>query len=60
MKFTEADIDWQHAHGVTSAELSKAKAEIDRLRAVLEKIKGGHSEDPQLDAIRALGQEPPR
>jgi len=36
-----------------------AVMEIDRLRAVLEKIKGGRSEDPQLDAIRALGQALP-
>lgn len=38
MKMTEADIDWQHAHGVASAELSKARDEIERLRAALYEV----------------------
>lgn len=35
MKMTEADIDWQYAHGVASTELAKAKVEIERLQATL-------------------------
>lgn len=42
----------------TLRSLAKANEEIERLREVLEKIKGGRSADPQLDAIRVLGQSP--
>lgn len=33
---------------------AQIKADEKRFRAALEKIAGGHSDDPQLDAIRAL------
>lgn len=37
---TRQDMDWQHAHGIASVELAKAKAEIERLRAALTDIVG--------------------
>ena len=35
----------------------RLQARVAELEAVLENIKGGHSKDPQLDAIRALSSE---
>ena len=32
----------------------RAVNRYDRMKAALEKIKGGHSNDPQMDAINAL------
>lgn len=40
------------------SDLSEAATEIMRLRAALGSIKGGHSKDPQMDAIKALGPKP--
>lgn len=42
MKFTESDVDWQYAHGMTATELSKVRAENSQLRAALLKAKIGH------------------
>ena len=41
----------------TLREYRQVKVDAERYREVLESIKGGHSKDPQLDAIRALSSE---
>jgi hypothetical protein len=42
MKMTGADIDWQYAHGVASTELSKAQAEVARLRKGIQDFLDGN------------------
>lgn len=58
LRFDATRCEVQFSKGV-AGNITEAANEIERLRAVLEKIKGGHSTDPQLDAIRALGQRTP-
>lgn len=56
LRFDATRCELQFSKGV-AGNINEGADEIERLRKVLEKIKGGHSEDPQLDAIRALGQQ---
>ena len=46
-----------YVYGETAYEhLQKVNHKIAKMKLALHKIKGGHSEDPHLDAIRALAQ----
>lgn len=55
LRFDAVRCEVQFSKGV-AGNITEGADEIERLRKVLEKIKGGRSEDPQLDAMRALGQ----
>jgi hypothetical protein len=38
-------------------EITDLRAEVERLRAVLGSIADGRSDDPQYDALKALGRK---
>ena len=56
----EQYLEWAEeftGHQPNARVLAALFKERDTFKEMLEKIKGGHSDDPQLDAIRALEQK---
>jgi hypothetical protein len=57
LRFDAVRCEVQFSKGV-AGNITEGADEIERLRKTIEKIKSGRSEDPQLDALRTLGQRP--